>query len=584
ACPECGPRLELLDAEGKSFFCRDVLKKAASLLISGKIIAIKGIGGYLLACDATNESSVARLRKRKKRPAKPLAVMMESFAEIKKHCSVNPAESDLLKSPGSPIVLLRWKKASTIAKAVAPGIDHLGVMLPYSPLHHLLMREAGRPLVMTSGNISEEPIAKDNSEALLKLRDIADYFLTHNRDIYARYDDSVMTVQNNASRFIRRARGFAPHPIRLKNNAPQILACGAEEKNTFCLTRDNYAFISQHIGEMENPDTLEHFGNTIDLYKKLFRINPAKIACDTHPEYLPTRYAAEVAQRENLPLVKVQHHHAHIASCMAENLVTGPVIGVALDGTGYGEDGRIWGGEFLIADTKSFKRAAHLEYMPLPGGALAIKKPYRIAAGYLAALGIEPEQKIPLDGYLNLKEAAVLKRQIEKGVNAPLTSSMGRLFDAVAALIGIRGEIQYEAQAAIELEVLARRAIKESGAYPFDLVQGTGVSIVKIRDLLSAIIEDLHRGMVKARIAAKFHNTIAKMVVETCQNISGDTGIKEVAISGGVFQNRILFDKSIGMLESAGFKVYTHHQVPCNDGGLSLGQAVIAANQEGKDG
>ena len=292
ACPECGPKLVLLDAEGKKTSCRDALKKTASLLNSGKIIAVKGLGGFLLACDATSDSAVDRLRRRKNRPAKPLAVMIESLTETKNHCYISSIESGLLESPGSPIVLLRWEKGSTIAKAVAPGLDYLGVMLPYSPLHHLLMHEAGRPIVMTSGNISEEPIAQYNAEALQKLGSIADYFLVHNRDIYARYDDSVMAVQNNAPQFVRRARGFAPHPIKLNNNVPPILACGAEEKNTFCLTRDNYAFVSQHIGDMENLETLEHFTSTIELYKKLFRIKPQIIACDMHPEYLPDQIRA----------------------------------------------------------------------------------------------------------------------------------------------------------------------------------------------------------------------------------------------------------------------------------------------------
>jgi hydrogenase maturation protein HypF len=450
-------------------------------------------------------------------------------------------------------------------------------MLPYTPLHHLLMSEAGTPLVMTSGNISEEPIVKDNAEAMQKLGGIADFFLAHNRDIYARYDDSVMTVVNNAPQFIRRARGFAPHPVRLDFKARQVLACGAEEKNTFCLTRDDYAFISQHIGDMENMETLEHFTITIELYKKLFRIEPEIIACDMHPEYLPTKYAHELANKEHLEIITVQHHHAHIAACMADNGIQGPVIGVALDGTGYGTDGYIWGGEFLVADFNGFKRMAHLEYLPLPGGALAIKKPYRTAAGYLLALGIEPDVKLPLLKYLKPGELDTIKSQIEKSLNAPLTSSTGRFFDAVAALIGVRGIIQYEAQAAIELEVLARQAERETGIYPFSIVEKNSTNIIKIHDLLAEIVHDLQSGVSEALIAVKFHNTIAHMIVEICRKISKITGLKEVALSGGVLQNRLLLVKSLSLLESAGFKVYTHHQVPCNDGGISLGQAVIAA-------
>jgi hydrogenase maturation protein HypF len=471
---------------------------------------------------------------------------------------------------------MKWKPDSSISQAVAPGLDHLGVMLPYTSLHHLLMRETGRPMVMTSGNLSEEPIVKDNDEALRKLGGIADYFLTHNRDIYARYDDSVMIVVRDTPQFVRRARGFAPHPIRLQYQSRQILGCGAEEKNTFCLTRDDYAFVSQHIGDMENIETLEHFTNTVGLYEKLFRIKPEIIACDLHPEYLPTKYAAEIAARESIKLVPVQHHHAHIASCMADNGVKGPVIGVALDGTGYGTDGRIWGGEFLVADYQKFTRMAHLEYLPLPGGALAIKKPYRTAIGYLYTLGIKPDEKLPLIAYLNPTELDVIKSQVEKGINAPLTSSMGRLFDAVSAIIGIRGIIQYEAQAAIELEVLAHRVDGETGLYPFSTVEEDGFNIIKIHELLTAVIRDLHRNTPKEVIAARFHNTIARMIVETCQLISEKTGLKEAALSGGVFQNRLLLSKSVTLLESAGLKVYTHHQVPCNDGGISLGQSVIA--------
>jgi hydrogenase maturation protein HypF len=576
ACPVCGPQLELLDAAGKTVPGTDVIKKTASLLKRGRIVAVKGLGGFLLACDATSVTAVNRLRRRKNRPAKPLAVMVLSLDEVKTHCYVNPAEVKLLTSPGSPIVLAEWKKDSTISTAVAPGLDHLGVMLPYTPLHHLLMREAGRPLVMTSGNLSEEPIARDNDEALRRLSGIADYFLVHDRDIYARYDDSVMIVARDAPQFVRRARGFAPHPIRLNYQSQQILGCGAEEKNTFCLTRDDHAFVSQHIGDMENLETLEHFTNTIELYQKLFRIKPELIAHDMHPEYLPTKYARELAGKEKVKLIPVQHHHAHIVSCLADNGVEGPVIGVAMDGTGYGTDGHIWGGEFLVADSKGFRRAAHLEYLPLPGGALAIRKPYRTAAGYLIALGIGLDESLPLAGYLKPEETDTIKSQIEKKINSPLTSSMGRLFDAVSALIGVRGTIQYEAQAAIELEALAHRADGETGLYPFSTIEPGGVTIIRIRDLPAGIISDLRHHISPAVIAVKFHNTIAKMILDMCQTISMKTGVNEVALSGGVFQNRLLLRKTVARLESAGLTVYTHHQVPCNDGGISLGQAVIA--------
>ncbi len=576
ACPSCGPQLELADAKGEPVPCDDVIVKACELLKAGKIVAVKGLGGFLLACDATSQATVNRLRQRKNRPAKPLAVMVSTLDEVMRHCEVSIEEDKLLISPGSPIVLMKWKPESRITKAVAPGLSYLGVMLPYTPLHHLIMREIRRPLVMTSGNISEEPIAKDNDEALRRLGNIADYFLMHNRDIYARYDDSVMIIERDAPQFVRRARGYAPYPIHLPYESRQILACGAEEKNTFCLTRDNFAFVSQHIGDMENMETLEHFENTIALYKRLFRIEPEFIAHDMHPEYLPTKYAVELAEKEGIELVPVQHHHAHIASCMAENGVEVPVIGVAFDGTGYGTDGHIWGGEFLVGDYTEFRRMDYLEYLPLPGGAQAIKKPYRTAIGYLLALGIELDRQLAFLKNVDPGEIDIIQGQIEQGINAPLTSSMGRLFDAVSALIGVRGVIEYEAQAAIDLETLAGKAINESARYPFSVTKNEDINTIKVHDLLAAIVNDLHNRTPRARIAARFHNTVAQMILEICQKISPKTGINGVALSGGVFQNRLLLRKAVDLLESAGFEVYTHRQVPCNDGGISLGQVAIA--------
>jgi hydrogenase maturation protein HypF len=581
ACPVCGPRLELLDAKGNSIPCdEDIIRQAAGLLKDGKIIAIKGLGGFLLACDATSEASVKMLRQRKHRLAKPLAVMVASLAEARRHCEISNEEAQLLSSPNSPIVLMKWKSGSSISQTVAPGLKYLGVMLPYTPLHHLLLRDTCLPLVMTSGNLSEEPIAKDNDEALARLNNIADYFLVHNRDIYARYDDSVTLMEAGSTRFARRARGYAPYPVRLPFKSRQILGCGAEEKNTFCLTRDNYAFVSQHIGDMENMETYEHYVNAINLYKKLFRIEPEIIACDMHPEYLPTRYAQELAKKEKLKLVPVQHHHAHIASCMAENGIDGPVIGVSLDGTGYGMDGNIWGGEFLVSDYRNFTRAAHLEYLPLPGGALAIKKPYRTALGYLLAVGIEPDEKLPFLKQINAREIGIIRDQVKNKVNSPLTSSMGRLFDAVSALIGVRSVIEYEAQAAIDLETLAAENENETGCYPFSIESQNGKDIIKIQEILTAIIKDLEQNRAKAIIAARFHNTVTNIITEVCRNISFKTGIKQTALSGGVFQNRLLLRKVIPLLESSGFKVYTHRQVPCNDGGISLGQVAITNNIE----
>ena len=577
ACPKCGPSLELVDSGGGSIECHDVIKEASALLKAGKVLALRGLGGFQLACDATNEEAVNLLRARKKRLTKPLAVMAATLADVDKHCLVSDEEKKLLQSPQCPIVLMRWKHSSSdISPAVAPKLKYLGVMLPYTPLHHLLLREAGLPLVMTSGNLSEEPIAKDNDEALRRLRGIADYFLFHNRDIYARYDDSVYLVEDEP-RAIRRARGYAPYPIFLPIKSKQILACGAEENNTFCLTKDEHAFISQHIGDMENEETLEHFENTIGFYKRLFRVEPEVIAYDMHPEYLSTKYALRVGQELGLKMVPVQHHHAHIVSCLVENRVKGPVIGVAFDGTGYGADGTIWGGEFLLADWRSFQRVGRLEYVPLPGGAVAIKKPYRMALSYLYTLLGEDLslEGLPLSK-LNPGEVDIVKQQIKRGINSPLTSSAGRLFDGISALAGVRGEIDYEAQAAIELEMLAPDESGEGEAYPFSIVENKGIKVVKLRELILSVVQDIGDQIPAPVISVKFHCTMAQIVVGMCKAIARESGINEVALSGGVFQNRLLLKLAVSALYKEGFTVLTHRLVPCNDGGVSLGQAMVA--------
>jgi len=578
ACPKCGPKLELVDAEGNPVDSADAISATSQLLREGKIIAIKGLGGFLLACDATNQAAIDRLRQRKMRPFKPLAIMVASAEEAKKHCYISDEEEKLLTSSHSPIVLLKWKATSSVSPAVAPNLKYLGVMLPYTPLHHILLRETGLPLVMTSGNLSEEPIAKDNDEAVKRLKGIADYFLIHNRDIYARYDDSVTMVERGITQLIRRARGYAPYPIHLSFKSQQILGCGAGEKNTFCLTRDEYAFLSQHIGDMENLETMEHFEDSIALYQRLFRIEPKVIAHDLHPEYLTTKYAQELATKSDIRLVPVQHHHAHIVSGMVDNGLEAPVIGVAFDGTGYGSDGNIWGGEFLVADYQRFTRMGHLEYLPLPGGAIAIKKPYRIAIGYLLSLLGETslKQNLPFLKQVDSVEIDIIRKQMEKEINSPLTSSCGRLFDAVSALIGVRSTIEYEAQAAIELEMLAYDKVNETAYYPVSIIEQDDLSLVKLQDLFSAIIYDLQSDTTRATIAIKFHNTIAQMIRKLCQVISDKTGITQVVLSGGVFQNRLLLRKAASLLEAGGVTVFTHQQVPCNDGGISLGQAVIA--------
>jgi len=601
ACPECGPQVELVDNQGSKITGSNPIAAASQLLKEGKIVAIKGLGGFLLACDATSDTVVKTLRQRKKRSSKPFAIMVTDIYEAKRHCYVSPEEENLLTSPQSPIVLMRWREGSSVSREVAPNLRFLGVMLPYTPLHHILLRDTGLPLVMTSGNLSEEPIARDNDEALRRLSGIADYFLVHNRDIYSRYDDSVAIVERGTSQLIRRARSYAPYPIRLPFEAKQVLGCGAEEKNTFCLTKDNYAFLSQHIGDMENMETLEHFDTTISLYKRLFHVEPEIVAHDLHPDYLATKYALELGE-SGIKLIPVWHHHAHIASCMADNGLESPVIGVAFDGTGLGADGNIWGGEFLVADYRNFRRAGHLEYLPLPGGDAATKRPYRTAIGYILTLlgenalnaviatlnGVNGKQsQLASIGQVTEVEIEVIKRQIERRINSPFSSSMGRLFDAISALLGIRGEIDYEGQAAVELEmaahssVIARRVSDEAiydaqESYPYRIMEDQGIRIVHLRDLLSAVIEDLYQGISKGRISVKFHNTVARMINEMCRLIADETSVIQVALSGGVFQNRLLLRKTVSSLESSGFQVFTHRQVPCNDGGISLGQAVIA--------
>ena len=577
ACPSCGPSLKLVDGAGNPVPCDDALAAAARFLKEGKVLAIKGLGGFLLACDASSDKAVKLLRERKRRPFKPLAIMVSTLEEVRKHCLVSEKEEELLTSPQCPIVLLRRKEGSPVSPSVAPNLKYLGVMLPYTPLHHVLLRETGLPLVMTSGNLSEEPIAKDNDEALRRLKGIPDYFLLHNRDIYSRYDDSVAVVELNKPQIVRRARGYAPYPVHLAFKSKQVLACGAELKNTFCLTKDNYAFVSQHIGDLENLETMEHFEATLELYQKLFRIEPEVVAYDMHPEYLSTKYAKSLGDKhKELKLVPVQHHHAHVVSCMVENGVEDKVIGVSFDGTGYGSDGRIWGGEFLIADYKGFERVGHLEYVPLPGGAAAIEWPNRMAISYL--LTLLGKNALTLD-LAFLKEVSsleleLIKKQLEKGINSPLTSSCGRLFDAVSALIGIRGKIDYEAQAAIEMEMAADES--EHGSYPFTIVEKDGVNIVRLDGLFRAIVQDVENNVSQSKIAMKFHRTMAEMVVQMCRRLAKVSGINRVALSGGVFQNRLLLRLTVAALEKAGFEVLTHSKVPTNDGGVSLGQAVIA--------
>jgi hydrogenase maturation protein HypF len=580
ACHVCGPQLELINGDGIKIDCADHLMEAAYLLKTGNIVAIKGLGGFQLACDATNDEAVIRLRQRKKRPAKPFAVMVRDIESAKKLCYMSMDEEKLFASPPGPIVLLKTRMPCELSAQVAPGLKYLGLMLPYTPLHHLLLADVGLALVMTSGNMSEEPIARDNDEALSRLSSVADYFLMHNRDIHVRYDDSVVMQADGVTRMLRRARGYAPSPIKLSFPTRAILAVGAEMKGAFCLIRDDHAFLSQHIGDMENLETLSHYENTLEVYKRLFRIEPQIIACDLHPDYMSTIYAKELVARSlHLKLVTVQHHHAHIASVLAESGEEGPVIGVAFDGTGYGIDGAIWGGEFLLVALGHFERLAHLEYIPLPGGDIATRNPYRVAISYVCyLLGKESlDERLPLVQHIDKNELTLLMQQIERRLNTPHTSSCGRLFDAVAALIGICSSINYEAQAALELEMAATDFTSLSEKpYPFEITEHDGPGIIRLNQLFSAILDDIYTGASQSEIAYRFHLSIAVMVAQVCARLSCRTGIKTVALSGGVFQNRLLLHLALQELKKCGLSVLTNRLVPANDGGIALGQAAIA--------
>lgn len=576
ACPECGPTLQLLDPSG-NLIPGDPLSLSIEYLLKGKIIALKGLGGFLLACDATHDSAVRMLRERKGRKSKPFALMLSSLDEVQKYCRVSEEEKDLLLSPQSPIVLLIQSPSSPlISSLVAPNIDTLGVMLPYTPMHHLILKEMGRPLVMTSGNISEEPIIADNEEALNRLSGIADLFLVHNRDICSRYDDSVTMVVNNRPQVIRRARGLAPYPVHLVNDSAMVLACGAEEKSAFCITRGRHAFLSQHLGDLENLETLGHFEDTVDLYKRIFHIDPEIIAYDMHPDYLSTQYAMDIIGTQGLKGVPVQHHHAHIASCMADNRVSERVIGVAFDGAGYGADGAFWGGEFLLVDYSGYRRLAHFEYIPLPGGRVAIERPYRMALSYLLksfgneTLGLD----LPFFAGLDREEISLIKAQIDRGINSPLTSSCGRLFDAVSALLNIRKETDYEGQAAIEMESAAHAGI-DTG-YPFEILEKDGLKVISFDNMFTAIVNDIMSETPVSFIAGRFHATIADVILSICGQLARETGINKIALSGGVFQNCLLLELAVKGLEAKGMTVLMHKDVPVNDGGIALGQAVIA--------
>jgi hydrogenase maturation protein HypF len=572
ACPDCGPSLSFSAGFGEKHESLVTIGEAQRLLHAGHILAIKGLGGFHLACDPFNDAAVRLLRERKKRSDKPFALMVPDVAAAETLCFVSDQERAALTSIHRPIVILTRRPDAPVSQDLAPGNNTLGVMLPYTPLHHLLFDGAFPALVMTSGNLSEEPIVTGNREAALRLNRIADAFLFHNRDIHTRVDDSVVRVFAGQERLLRRSRGYAPYPVSLSFPVTEILACGAELKNTFCLTKEHHAFLSQHIGDLENYETLVFYRETLERMKELFRIAPRTVAYDLHPQYLSTKLALELTGVEK---IGVQHHHAHIASCMAENGITGKVIGVAFDGTGFGTDGKIWGGEFLVADFTGFERRAHFRYIPLAGGDTAVREPWRLGLSYLLdTFGAKADAlDLPLWKRIPPKKIAAVRSMIERGFNTVQTSACGRLFDAVASIAGVRDEVNFEAQAAIELETCALPGVDTQ--YPFEISDGEPWQI-DVRPAIERIVRDVLAARPTGWIAAAFHNTIAAIIVEVCARLRTAEGIQRVCLSGGTFQNFYLLERAVAGLRAQGFEVFLHAKVPPNDGGIALGQAVIA--------
>ncbi|HEX4140945.1 MAG TPA: carbamoyltransferase HypF [Candidatus Methylacidiphilales bacterium] len=575
ACPVCGPQVEFWDAEGNTLASGDAaLRRVAEEIRAGRIIALKGLGGFQLIADARDELVVKRLRKRKHRAEKPLALMYPSLALARRDCHVSQLEERLLLSPEAPIVLLsRW--SPPLAPSIAPGNPTLGVMLPSTPLHHLLMRDLCFPVVCTSGNLSDEPICIDEREALSRLDGIADYFLVHNRPIVRPMDDSVVRVVRGREMVLRRARGYAPLPVHFKQPLPPILAVGAHLKNTVALSVGHEVFVSQHIGDLETSEAHAAFRKTAGDLPRLYDAAPEIIACDLHPDYLSTKHAAQLAAQTDAVVHPVQHHWAHVLACMAENEVPFPALGVAWDGTGYGTDGTIWGGEFLLAREDGFERVAHLRQFRLPGGEAAIRQPRRSALGALYEMGglkaLDQADLAPVRDFPE-SELAIIRQMLAKDIQCPTTSSAGRLFDAVAALTGLRQQSTFEGQSAMELEFAAHSCVAE--AYDFE-IKSTSPSIIDWRPMFEQIIGEIRDGEVPGVIAAKFHNTMVEIIVLTARHV-GET---RVVLSGGCFQNRYLTERTVQRLLESGFRPYWHQRVPTNDGGISLGQIVDASRR-----
>lgn len=584
ACPVCGPRLWFARPDGTEV-AGDAVELATRALRRGEILALKGLGGFQLSCDAADGAAVQRLRERKRRPQKPFAVMVADLEAARELCAVSADEEAALAGTTRPVVLLRLRTDGgrrTLAPSLAPGLHELGVMLPYTPLHHLLLRSFGGPLVMTSGNVTEEPIAKDNAEGIARLGSIADAFLLHDRDIYARYDDSVVRVVEGSERVIRRARGYCPLPVRIGGGA-QVLALGAHLKNTFTVLKDGNAFAGPHIGDLDNPKTFEHHHEALETYLRLFRANPEAVAADLHPDYASTRMAEDWWDRGARP-VRVQHHHAHIASVMAEHGLRGRVIGVAFDGVGYGPDGSIWGGELLLCDERSYTRVGHLLPVRQPGGDAAAREGWRMAIAYLAAarsLPEDPAEVLAGPGVPDERRWRLVSRLALSPDAAPLSSSAGRLFDAVASVLGVAQLSTFEGEAAMKLEALATpvdpASIEPIGVKLVAPFHGESRIVLDTVGLVRALVEERRRGRPQADLAAAFHESLAQAVLEACVLLAETHSARRIALSGGVFQNALLSSRLERLLRERDLDVYSNQQVPANDGGISVGQALIAA-------
>jgi hydrogenase maturation protein HypF len=579
ACPACGPALEMWDGSGRILSREDeALVQAADAVRHGQIVAIKGLGGFHIVADARNPDVIGMLRTKKHREEKPLALMYPTLEHIKKDCRIGPFEARLLCSAESPIVLLQRNSDSTIIPpAVAPGNPYLGVMLPYTPLHHLLMRELGFPIVATSGNISDEPICTDEREALVRLSAIVDFFLIHNRPIVRHVDDSIVRVILGRELVVRRARGYAPLPLRCRDVVSDMLAVGGHLKNTIAMSVGNNVFISQHIGDMENQEAAKAFENVIGSFRRLYKIDPVRVVSDLHPDYMSTKFAREYG----IPLISIQHHYAHVASCMAENELDGRVLGISWDGTGYGPDGSVWGGEFLLTEESSYRRLACFRRFRLPGSSAAIKEPRRTAIGALYEIFgtavFEDKDLFPIRSF-GEKEIPVLAQMLQKGIHSPWTTSAGRLFDVVASLTGLRQLIKFEGQAAMELEFAIGSETTEQ-SYRFEILDGEGsvdsapAMIVDWEPMIREILLDVQNGIVLARISRKFHNTLIEIIAAVARRVREE----RVVLTGGCFQNKFLVEHAVQKLEQEGFKPYWHQRIPPNDGGIALGQIVAAS-------